>query len=77
MVPTEKGEQWCIERNCIPFFETSAATGDQVEDAFLQIARSAMAQDTVETQLYMSKGVRGVNLATDVQQNNSKNNSCC
>lgn len=49
-VSTKRAQQWCHAKNDIPYFETSAKEGINVEQAFQTIARNALAQETqVET----------------------------
>ena len=45
-VSAKRAQQWCQSKNDIPFFETSAKEGINVELAFQKIARNAIAQDT-------------------------------
>ena len=45
-VSDEKALTWCKSKNGIPFYKTSAATGDNVEMAFQGIARAALKDDT-------------------------------
>lgn len=43
---TKRAQQWCHAKNDIPYFETSAKEGINVEQAFQTIARNALAQET-------------------------------
>ena len=45
-VSTKRAQQWCHAKNDIPYFETSAKEGVNVEQAFQTIARNALAQET-------------------------------
>lgn len=45
-VPTNKGQAWAKENNDMMFYETSALTGDKVEEAFLQMAKAAMKRES-------------------------------
>ena len=47
----KRAQQWCHSKNEIPYFETSAKEGINVENAFQTIARKALAQET-EVELY-------------------------
>ncbi|CAF1183864.1 unnamed protein product [Didymodactylos carnosus] len=44
MVQTCEAQRWCEENNKIPYFETSAKEGVNVEKAFETIARNALAR---------------------------------
>ncbi|XP_073942549.1 RAS oncogene family member Rab7 [Choristoneura fumiferana] len=50
-VTLKRAQQWCQSKNDIPFYETSAKEAVNVELAFQEIARRALAQET-ETELY-------------------------
>ena len=50
-VSAKRAQQWCHNKNEIPYFETSAKEGINVEHAFQAIARKALAQET-EVELY-------------------------
>mmetsp|Transcript_84597 Transcript_84597/g.171538 ORF Transcript_84597/g.171538 Transcript_84597/m.171538 type:complete len:212 (-) Transcript_84597:163-798(-) len=52
-VPTTRAQQWCRQHNNIPYHETSAATAQNVEDAFQEIARKALKQEHAEEQIYL------------------------
>ncbi|KAK8607015.1 hypothetical protein V6N13_052766 [Hibiscus sabdariffa] len=43
MVPVEKARDWCASRGNIPYFETSAKEGYNVDEAFLCVAKTAVA----------------------------------
>lgn len=44
-VSAKRAQQWCQSKNDIPYFETSAKEGINVERAFQTIARNALAQE--------------------------------
>eukprot|EP00798_Chlamydomonas_sp_ICE-L_P030908 gene30908-35960_t len=48
VVSKKKAESWAASKGSIPFFETSAKDGTNVEDAFLQIARNALKNEKEE-----------------------------
>ncbi|XP_049301197.1 ras-related protein Rab-7a [Anopheles funestus] len=50
-VSTKRAQQWCQTKNDIPYFETSAKEGINVDLAFQTIAKNAIAQET-EADLY-------------------------
>uniref|UniRef100_A0A182UZD2 Ras-related protein Rab-7 n=1 Tax=Anopheles merus TaxID=30066 RepID=A0A182UZD2_ANOME len=45
-VSTKRAQQWCQTKNDIPYFETSAKEGINVDLAFQTIAKNAIAQET-------------------------------
>lgn len=45
-VSTKRAQQWCQSQNDIPYFETSAKEGLNVERAFQTIAKNALAQES-------------------------------
>lgn len=50
-VSTKRAQQWCQAKNDIPYFETSAKEGINVDLAFQTIAKNALAQEG-EAELY-------------------------
>lgn len=50
-VSTRRAQQWCQSKNDIPYFETSAKEGINVELAFQTIAKNALAQEA-DVELY-------------------------
>lgn len=50
-VSTKRAQQWCQAKNDIPYFETSAKEGINVDLAFQTIAKNALAQES-EVELY-------------------------
>mmetsp|Transcript_95812 Transcript_95812/g.310433 ORF Transcript_95812/g.310433 Transcript_95812/m.310433 type:complete len:214 (-) Transcript_95812:154-795(-) len=52
-VPAAKAQTWCNSKNNIPYKETSAATAQNVESAFIEIARRALKQEPAEEQIYL------------------------
>lgn len=50
-VSQKRAQQWCQLKNDIPYFETSAKEGINVEYAFQTIAKNALAQEA-EVELY-------------------------
>ncbi|XP_063706692.1 ras-related protein Rab-7a [Culicoides brevitarsis] len=47
-VSTKRAQQWCQSKNDIPYFETSAKEGINVDLAFQTIAKNALAQESDE-----------------------------
>lgn len=45
-VSAKRAQQWCQSKNDIPYFETSAKEGINVDLAFQTIAKNALAQET-------------------------------
>lgn len=45
-VSAKRAQQWCQSKNDIPYFETSAKEGINVDLAFQTIAKNALAQDS-------------------------------
>merc|ERR1719321_2011999 len=45
VVSEKKAKQWCQLKGGIPYFETSAKEGTQIEEAFRCIARNALANE--------------------------------
>eukprot|EP00930_Biecheleria_cincta_P006572 TRINITY_DN1075_c0_g1_i1.p1 TRINITY_DN1075_c0_g1~~TRINITY_DN1075_c0_g1_i1.p1 ORF type:complete len:236 (+),score=39.62 TRINITY_DN1075_c0_g1_i1:76-708(+) len=52
-VTAARATQWCKSKNNIPYHETSAATAQNVEAAFQEIARRALKQESQDDQIYM------------------------
>jgi Ras-related protein Rab-7A len=53
-VPQSRAEAWCKKHNvAIPYFETSAKASTNVEAAFTEIARRALAQEKQDDQVYL------------------------
>lgn len=52
-ITASRATQWCKSKHNIPCHETSAATAQSVEEAFLEIARRALKQEKQEDQIYM------------------------
>lgn len=50
-VSRNRAEMWCKSKNDIPYFETSAKDGHNVDLAFQTVAKLALAQES-ETELY-------------------------
>lgn len=44
-VSAKRAQQWCQSKNDIPYFETSAKEGINVDIAFQTIAKNALAQE--------------------------------
>ncbi|XP_050308928.1 ras-related protein Rab-7a [Anthonomus grandis grandis] len=51
-ISPKRAAQWCQSKNNIPYFETSAKEGLNVEQAFLAIAKNALAQQNQTIDLY-------------------------
>jgi Ras-related protein Rab-7A len=52
-VSAARAQQWCKSKNNIPYLETSAATSQNVEAAFEEIAKKALKQEHAEEQIYL------------------------
>ena len=50
-VSAKRAQHWCQSKNNIPYYETSAKEAINVEQAFLTIAKNALAQES-EANLY-------------------------
>lgn len=50
---TARAQQWCQAKSEIPYFETSASSAQNVETAFMEIARRALRQAKPEEPVYM------------------------
>jgi len=50
-VTTKRAQGWCQSRHNLPYFETSAKEAINVEQAFLSVAKSALANES-EVELY-------------------------
>ena len=48
-VSTKRAQQWCMSKNDIPYFETSAKEAINVEQAFQTIAKNALAQESEDS----------------------------
>ncbi|CAF0872875.1 unnamed protein product [Adineta steineri] len=44
-VPTRKAQSWCTDKSNVPYYETSAKDGLNVEKAFEAVARNALARE--------------------------------
>jgi Ras-related protein Rab-7A len=53
-VSAKRAQQWCQSKNDIPYFETSAKEGINVDLAFQTIAKNALAQE-IEVSLSLLK----------------------
>lgn len=51
-ISAKRAQQWCQNKNNMPYFETSAKSGSNVEQAFLAIAKNALAQQNSTVDLY-------------------------
>mmetsp|Transcript_14788 Transcript_14788/g.44654 ORF Transcript_14788/g.44654 Transcript_14788/m.44654 type:complete len:209 (-) Transcript_14788:1132-1758(-) len=71
-VTEKRAKQWCTSKGGIPFFETSAKEGTDVEAAFQKIVHNALQNET-EEELYIPETV-DVNAHAASRQSGS---SCC
>lgn len=72
VVSEKRAKQWCTSKGGIPFFETSAKEGTDVEAAFQTIVHNALQNET-EEELYIPETI-------DVNQQNAPRQSatsCC
>ncbi|XP_056631641.1 ras-related protein Rab-7a [Diorhabda carinulata] len=73
-ISPKRAQQWCQSKNNIPFFETSAKEGLNVEQAFMAIAKNALAQQNSTVDLY-NEFPDQIKL-TNTQKTNSNGDSC-
>uniref|UniRef100_A0A336K2D4 CSON014950 protein n=1 Tax=Culicoides sonorensis TaxID=179676 RepID=A0A336K2D4_CULSO len=74
-VSTKRAQQWCQSKNDIPYYETSAKEGINVDLAFQTIAKNALAQEN-DDNIY-SEFPDPIKLnPTDSSASNTENCSC-
>eukprot|EP00475_Leptophrys_vorax_P028276 TRINITY_DN4085_c0_g1_i3.p2 TRINITY_DN4085_c0_g1~~TRINITY_DN4085_c0_g1_i3.p2 ORF type:complete len:237 (-),score=82.33 TRINITY_DN4085_c0_g1_i3:416-1126(-) len=56
-VPFSKAQSWCAKKNKIPCFETSIKTAENIEQAFLTVARSALEQEQEPEPIYIPDSI--------------------
>jgi Ras-related protein Rab-7A len=66
---TNAAMQWCQEKNDVPFFETSAKEGINVEQAFQKLARHALAREKYTHSKFEMSDV--INADNQLQQQSS------
>lgn len=71
---SKRAQQWCQSKNNIPYFETSAKEGLNVEQAFLAIAKNALAQQNSTVDIY-NEFPDQIKL-TNTQKPNNNGDSC-
>ncbi|KAL3271703.1 hypothetical protein HHI36_022175 [Cryptolaemus montrouzieri] len=74
-ISSKRAQQWCQSKNNIPYFETSAKEALNVEQAFLAIAKNALAQQNSAVDLY-NEFPDQIKL-TYAQKPPSSGSSCC
>jgi len=74
-VSAQRAEKWCKEKNNIPYHETSAATSQNVEAAFEEIARKALKTDHAEEQIYLPETLT-LNNSNNVAGNRPAGSDC-
>jgi Ras-related protein Rab-7A len=74
-VAKSKATQWCKSKGdkTIPYFESSAKDGVKVDDAFLEVAKSALLTNPPETQVYIPETIS----LTGGGGAGAKSSSCC
>ncbi|KAI5701078.1 hypothetical protein M8J76_001908 [Diaphorina citri] len=75
VVSSKKAQQWCQSKNNMPYFETSAKEGKNVEQAFQTIARNALAQES-EVELY-NEFPDQIKLSGEGSRNNGGDSCAC
>jgi Ras-related protein Rab-7A len=73
-VSTKRAQQWCQSKNDIPYFETSAKEGINVDIAFQTIAKNALAQETEDD---TTGGFPNITLNPDNNPRPSNNECSC
>ena len=72
-VTREQAEEICRQYGCIAYFETSATTGENVDDAFFSVAARAF-QKTISSQVATSAELRDGVLSTSKNTKDSNLN---
>lgn len=73
---TKRAQQWCQSKNGLPYFETSAKEAINVEQAFKNIARNALAQETDDIIIDRGFPEPGITL-TDPRGSSSSGDCSC
>ena len=68
-------QQWCQQKNNIPYFETSAKEATNVEQAFYTIAQNALAVET-DADLY-TEFPETIRIPQNGQQSNRNSDCSC
>lgn len=71
-VSAKRAQQWCQSKNDIPYFETSAKEGINVELAFQTIAKNALAQETED----LDTGFPNITLNPEPSRNSQNSDNC-
>ncbi|KAL5284465.1 Rab7 family protein [Megaselia abdita] len=74
-VSTRRAQQWAQSKNDIPYYETSAKEGRNVEQAFQTIAKNALAQEA-EVELY-NEFPDKIRVQSDGNRNGNSDNCQC
>lgn len=72
-VSTKRAQQWCQSKNDIPYFETSAKEGINVDIAFQTIAKNALAQETED----LETGFPNITLNPEPNPRPNQNDCSC
>lgn len=76
-VSKNKASQWCKSRstdNPIPHYETSAKEAIKVEQAFIEAAQLALAQESTDNDIFIPETI---NLNTNTASSKSSSGGCC
>lgn len=75
-ISSKRAQQWCQQKNGIPYFETSAKEALNVEQAFQSIARNALAQQNQTVDLY-NEFPDQIKLTNTTKPNNGGDSCAC
>lgn len=73
-VSSSKAKAWCARKDDMPYFETSAKTADNVEQAFLAVAKKALEQEPEAEPIFIP---HTVDLDRDQRNKAAEDNMCC
>ncbi|CRK95309.1 CLUMA_CG008655, isoform A [Clunio marinus] len=73
-VSSKRAQQWCQSKNDIPYFETSAKEGINVDLAFQTIAKNALAQETEDME---TGGFPNITLNPEPNTRQNQNDCSC
>lgn len=75
-VSRPRASTWCKSKNGIPYHETSAKQATNVEQAFQEIARKSLSQESAEEQIYLPETLSLSNTNASMNQRGPAGGDC-